>query len=178
MPISPLPDDGSPPRPTETATQGEPPPWLDVIIEIPRGSFLKRGSTGQIDFVSPLPCPFNYGSVPAYLGLEGDLLDAVVLGPRLPRGTRVSLRAFGAVGMADRGMYDDKLICSPRPLTALERKLILTFFRFYARSKGLLNLLRGQPGRTGFVGWGEPRDAIARARPLAPGEWQGPPVSF
>jgi len=61
---------------------------LDVVIEIPRGSFLKRGSFGTIDFVSPLPCPFNYGAVPLYIGLEGDLLDAVVLGARLPRGTR------------------------------------------------------------------------------------------
>ena len=41
------------------------PPEVDVVIEIPRGSFLKRGSTGHVDFVSPLPCPFNYGSVPA-----------------------------------------------------------------------------------------------------------------
>jgi inorganic pyrophosphatase len=34
-------------------------PELEVVIEIPRGSFLKRGSSGQIDFVSPLPCPYN-----------------------------------------------------------------------------------------------------------------------
>ena len=40
------------------------PPEVEVIIEIPKGSFIKRGSTGQVDFVSPLPCPFNYGSVP------------------------------------------------------------------------------------------------------------------
>jgi len=52
-------------------------PEVDVVIEIPRGSFLKRGSTGHVDFISPLPCPFNYGSVPSYLGREGDLLDAV-----------------------------------------------------------------------------------------------------
>ena len=52
---------------------------VDVVVEVPRGSFLKRGSTGRVDFISPLPCPFNYGSVPQYLGLEGDLLDAVVL---------------------------------------------------------------------------------------------------
>ena len=55
----------------ETSTA---PPELEVVIEDPRGSFLKRGSTGQVDFVSPLPCPFNYGSVPKYPGLEGDLL--------------------------------------------------------------------------------------------------------
>ena len=44
-------------------------PEVDVVIEIPRWSFLKRGSTGHVDFISPLPCPFNYGSVPDYLGL-------------------------------------------------------------------------------------------------------------
>lgn len=64
------------------------PPEVEVVIEVPRGSFLKRGSTGRIDFVSPLPCPFNYGYVPDYIGGEGDYLDAVVLGPRLPLGSR------------------------------------------------------------------------------------------
>ena len=59
------------------------PPEVEVVIEVPRSSFLKPGSSGSIDFVSPLPCPFNYGAVPTLLGLEGDLLDALVLGPRL-----------------------------------------------------------------------------------------------
>ena len=82
------------------------------MIEVPRGSFLKRGSSGHIDFVSPLPCPFNYGAVPGLLGLEGDLLDALVLGPRLRYGTRVHVTAWAAVTLTDRGMSDDKLICS------------------------------------------------------------------
>ena len=122
------------------------PPEVEVVIEIPRGSFLKRGSTGHIDFVSPLPCPFNYGSVPAYLGLEGDLLDALVLGPRLRVGTRVQVPAWGAVILMDRGMTDDKLVCSSRPISARERRQVLRFFRFYARCKGLLNLWRRRPG--------------------------------
>ena len=29
------------------------PPEVEVLIEVPRGSFLKRGSSGSIDFVSP-----------------------------------------------------------------------------------------------------------------------------
>ena len=95
----------------------EDPPEVEVVIEIPRGSFLKRGSTGHVDFISPLPCPFNYGSVPQYLGLEGDLLDAVVLGPRLPLGTHMRVKAWGAVILTDRGMTDDKLICSHQPVT-------------------------------------------------------------
>ena len=154
------------------------PPQLDVVVEVPRGSFLKRGSTGNLDFVSPIPCPFNYGSVPGWLGLEGDLLDAMVLGRRLPRGTRVRVRAYGAVGMADRGMYDDKLICGKLPLTRWKRLLVILFFRFYARCKYLLNLFRGRPGRTAYVGWVDARDAIARARPLDPDQWRGPPVPF
>jgi len=58
-------------------------PALEVVIEVPRGSFVNR------DFISPLPCPFNYGAVPTLLGLEGDLLDAVVLGKRIAYGTRL-----------------------------------------------------------------------------------------
>jgi len=80
-------------------------PELDIVIEVPRGSFLKRGSTGHVDFISPLPCPFNYGSVPAYVGLEGDLLDALVLGPRLRLGTRVRARAWGAVILTGRALH-------------------------------------------------------------------------
>jgi len=74
----------------------EPPPEVEVVIEVPRWSFLKRGSSGAVDFVSPLPCPFNYGAVPTHLGLEGDLLDAVVLGPRLRLGARLRVKAWGA----------------------------------------------------------------------------------
>lgn len=148
-----------------------------VRIEIPRGSFLKRGSTGHIDFVSPLPCPFNYGSVPALVGLEGDLLDAVVLGPRLPAGTEVRTLAWGAVTLTDRGLSDDKLICSAEPLRPRERRHVLRFFRFYARCKGLLNLWRGRPGRNACEGWLEPDQALARARPRDD-TWYGSPVSF
>jgi inorganic pyrophosphatase len=152
-------------------------PTVEVVIEIPRGSFLKRGSTGRIDFVSPFPCPFNYGSVPAFVGLEGDLLDAVVLGPRLALGSRVRVSAWGAVTLTDRGMSDDKLICSERPVNARERRMVLRFFRFYALCKGLLNVLRRRPGRNACDGWLEPAQAIARARPRDDA-WRGPPVPF
>jgi inorganic pyrophosphatase len=160
------------------AGDGSPePPEVDVVIEVPRGSFLKRGSTGHVDFVSPLPCPFNYGAVPDYLGLEGDLLDALVLGPRLPFGTRLRVRAWGAVTLTDRGMADDKLVCSSRPLTPAERTGVLRFFRFYARCKGLLNFVRRRPGRNACEGWRSAEQAIARAQPRRD-EWKGPPVEF
>jgi inorganic pyrophosphatase len=70
-------------------------PLVEVIIEIPRGGFLNQGSTGELDFISPFPCPFNYGSIPTLIGLDGDLLYAVVLAPRIPRGTTVKVIAWG-----------------------------------------------------------------------------------
>jgi inorganic pyrophosphatase len=158
-------------------TVAEETPEVEVVIEIPRGSFLKRGSTGHIDFVSPLPCPFNYGSVPSHIGLEGDLLDAVVLGPRLPAGTLLRVTAWGAVTLTDRGLSDDKLICSLLPPTPAQCRRVLRFFHFYARCKGLLNLWRGRPGRNGCDGWCGADEAIARARPRD-GDWRGPPIGF
>ena len=152
-------------------------PEVDVVIEIPRGSFLKRGSTGHVDFISPLPCPFNYGSVPAYLGLEGDLLDALVLGPRLPLGTQLRVKAWGAVILTDRGMTDDKLICSDHPVNPTERRNVLRFFHLYAKCKGLLNAWRRRPGRNACEGWCEATEALARAQPRDD-SWHGSPVEF
>jgi inorganic pyrophosphatase len=57
-------------KPDSYETKDAEPPEVEVVVEIPRGSFLKRGSTGQLDFVSPLPCPFNYGSIENLVGLE------------------------------------------------------------------------------------------------------------
>ena len=162
---------------TTACEASQAPPELDVLIEVPRGSFLKRGSTGRVDFVSPLPCPFNYGCVPVYVGLEGDLLDALVLGPRLPLGARVRVKAWGAITLTDRGMQDDKLVCSDRPLTAVERDEVLRFFRFYAKCKWLLNQLRFRPGRNACEGWCTAERALARARPRDDA-WRGPAVAF
>ena len=153
------------------------PPEVEVVVEIPRGSFLKRGSMGQVDFISPLPCPFNYGSVPSHIGLEGDLLDALVLGPRLRLGTRVRVKAWGAVTLTDRGMSDDKLVCGERAPTASQRRNLLRFFRFYAKCKGLLNAWRGRPGRNGCDGWCTAHVALTRAR-LRDDAWRGPPIEF
>lgn len=165
---------GNPSMVSEIAPE---PPEVDVIIEIPRGSFLKRGSTGHIDFISPLPCPFNYGAVPQLLGLDNDLLDALVLGPRLPVATRLRVKAWGAVTLIDRGMIDDKLICSASPLSESEREYVLRFFRFYAKCKGLLNIWRRRPGLNASGGWCEATQALARARPRYD-SWAGSPIKF
>jgi inorganic pyrophosphatase len=161
--------------PTNNVTAN--PPEVEVLIEVPRGSFLKRGSSGSIDFVSPLPCPFNYGAVPTLLGLEGDLLDALVLGPRLRFGTRARVKAWSAVTLTDRGMSDDKLICSDFRPSQLEIDGVLRFFHFYAKCKGLLNFWRRRPGRNACEGLCTPTEALGRARPL-PESWEHSPVPF
>ena len=150
---------------------------IEVTIEIPRWSCIKRGSSGHVDFISPLPCPYNYGAAEKFIGLEGDLLDALVLGPRLPRGKTLRTHAWGAVTFTDRGMSDDKLVCSEQPVSAEERRRVLQFFRVYARCKGLLNVLRRRPGRNACDGWCDAAQAMARATPRTQ-SWQGPHVGF
>lgn len=150
---------------------------IEVVIEIPKWSFLKRGSSGKVDFVSPFPCPFNYGSVPRYVGLEGDLLDALVLGPRLARGTRVRVRAHGAVGLSERGMYDDKIVASSGSMELGQARKVLLFFHLYAFCKGLLNVFRGYRGFARCEGWGSAEAAIRRAIPRD-ASWTSPAVRF
>ena len=148
-----------------------------MTIEVPRGSFVKRGSSGDVDFISPLPCPYNYGAVERFIGMEGDLLDAVLLGPRKAFGSRWKTLAWGAITLVDRGMADDKLICSDRPVTSSEKERLLRFFRFYARCKGVLNFFRRRPGRNASGGWCQAAEAIARATPRTE-TWTGPRVRF
>ena len=126
---------------------------LDVTVDHPRWSVVKRRSDGTVDFVSPLPCPYNYGSIAGWWSGDGDLLDAVVLGPRLAAGSRVQVVAVGVVGFLDLGVHDPKVICSTGALTASQRAGITAFFRGYAGFKQLLAGVRGKPGATRYLGW-------------------------
>lgn len=128
-------------------------PAIEVLIEVPRGSFVKRDAGGRIEFLSPLPCPFNYGSVPSRPAADGDALDALVLGPQLALGQRVQTKVRGMVAFIDAGQQDDKLICAPHEVTAGERCLVLGFFHFYALCKRLMNRAQGRGGPTRCLGW-------------------------
>jgi inorganic pyrophosphatase len=150
---------------------------FDIVIEVPRWGFIKRGASGEITFISPLPCPYNYGAIPEFLGLDDDLLDAVVLGRRRSRGSRLRLRAYAAIGLTDRGRYDDKLICSHAPLSARERALVLNFFHLYALFKRIFNALRGRSGPTCCEGWRDIDGALARAR-RRQADWRGPSIGY
>jgi len=128
------------------------PTQLEVVIEVPLGGFIKRRDDGSVDFISPAPCPFNYGSVPETRSGDGDRLDAVVLGKRLGRGARVTLPVVARVDFVDAGDEDPKWICSLGPITRRERVLVAGFFGLYARAKTVLNALRGKRGATRYGG--------------------------
>jgi inorganic pyrophosphatase len=128
-----------------------------VIIDTPRLGFVKRRDDGSIDFVSPLPSPFNYGSVPGTLARDGDRVGAIVLGPRLSAGTHVEREVVAVARFVDAGVADPKWVCSDRALSALDRALIHAFFAIYVRMKRAIHALRSEAGETRFEGLDERR---------------------
>ena len=140
-----------------------------VFIEVPRGSFVKRKQDGAVDFVSPLPSPFNYGSVEGELAADGDPFDALVLGPRLPLGARVEVEVFGEVDFVDAGHHDPKLVCSCGPAPRARDWLrVRVFFTVYARLKAALNWTRGRSGPTQLRGVIRGAQASPRVEPREP----------
>ena len=100
---------------------------VNVVIEIPAGTTAKyetNNKTGMLEleqkngaprFVQYLGYPVNYGAVPRSVmlkskGGDGDSVDALVLGPAVPRGAVVRGRAIGVLSLIDTGEIDDKLI--------------------------------------------------------------------
>jgi len=130
------------------------PPVVDVRIETPRGSFVKARPGGGRDFVSPFPCPFNYGSVPGTRAPDGEEVDALVLGPRLAAGARCRRTVLGVVAFVDAGRRDDKLVCGrgDELESARTRAAIRAFFTLYALCKRVGALLRRAPRPTRFEG--------------------------
>jgi len=126
---------------------------LTVVIDVPRGSFVKRGDDGTVNFVSPVPCPFNYGHVPGTLAADGDALDAVVLGPKLSLGSTADVIARARIDFIDAGRADPKWICADAPLSRFDRLQAAAFFRGYAVAKRLINRARGNRGPTRYLGW-------------------------
>ena len=123
---------------------------VEVLIEVPRFSFVKRDHDGRLQLLSPLPCPFNYGSLPGTCAGDGDPIDALVLGSRRARGERVRLPARGVVRFVDAGAADPKWICSEAELTAADLRAVELFFSVYVLAKRALNGLLRRPAPTRF----------------------------
>src|SRR5262245_7870591 len=87
------------------------PQHIEVLIELPRHTIIKRREDGRVDCRSPLPCPYNYGSVLGTHAADGDSEDALVLGPRLPKGIRAQARVLARANFYDAGSFDGKWVC-------------------------------------------------------------------
>lgn len=131
--------------------------WLgrtvEVCVEAPAGSFVKRDPRGRVDVVSPLPLPWNYGFVVGEIGGDGDPLDAILVGRRRAPGSREHAVVRGVVRFIDAGEVDDKLVCGD--VGPLSRWSVGAFFVVYTRVKRVLHRVRGEPGETGVraIAW-------------------------
>lgn len=124
---------------------------LEFVVEVPRGSRIKRRPDGRIHFVSPWPSPFNYGSALGVgLAADGDPLDVLALGDGLCRDAIVTLPVRGVVDFLDAGIADPKVVVSADPLRPSQVRRIDAFFVRYALAKGAMGAFR-QP--TALRGW-------------------------
>ena len=94
---------------------------IKVLIEITAGSNVKYevdASTGKLNvdrfLHTAMVYPFNYGSIEATRGKDGDPLDAMVLtsDPILP-GSVIKVHSIGLLEMEDEGGIDTKILTVP-----------------------------------------------------------------
>lgn len=138
-------------------------PTVTVTIEIPRWSFVKYALTeqgGHVEFISPLPCPFNYGFVAGLIGGDDLPLDAIVLGSRIQRASETTVPVRAIVRFTDSGDVDDKLVCSGTELSRMHLLSLQVGFRVYVLMKRLVNWSRGKRGRTHYGGVVQDADSI------------------
>jgi len=99
----------------------DPPKYIYVIVEIPKGSQNKYEYDKDMHIIkldrvlfSPLHYPGDYGIIPRTLAEDGDPLDALVLvtHPTYP-GVLIEARPIGMLRMLDQDTVDDKILCVP-----------------------------------------------------------------
>jgi inorganic pyrophosphatase len=125
---------------------------VSVSVEVPRGSFVKRDDRGRVEYLSPVPCPFAYGSVVGRAAADGDNADALVLDATGPHGSVLHTTAWSVVRFSDAGVPDDKLVCAMREPSPTALRLVALFFRVYAQPRHVMNRLRGRTAPTQFRG--------------------------
>jgi len=83
---------------------------------------------------------------------DGDPIDVVVLGPRLPRGHLGTYSVVGAVLFVDAGCRDDKWICGGHSLRIVDKTVLFAFFSVFALFKKVVNTVQFRAGPTSFRG--------------------------
>ena len=122
----------------------------------------RRGSTGHVDFVSPLPSPFNYGSVPTTSDSRAIclMLSCWDRGPQV--GTRLRVRAWGAVILTDRGITDDELVGIDFPLSGAQKQDV-SVLRLLCKGSRVAEYSARSAGRNACDGSLEASQALIRA---------------
>ncbi len=124
-----------------------------VEVEIARGGREKRHPDGSLDYVSPVPAPFAYGSIVGELGGDGDPLDVIVVGCAPRVGERCSLRLVGCVSARDRGLVDDKWVAAPTEVVRRrDRWTVGLFFLVYPTARAWIDAVKRRPGRFEVLG--------------------------
>ncbi len=106
-----------------TCQENDKPQFTNVLIEIPMGSsekwefnkyynqILQDSLNGLPRHIEYLNYPFNYGFVlNKFTSEDGDLLDAVVIGSKLEKGSVVEAKVISLLDTYDNGESDPKLI--------------------------------------------------------------------
>lgn len=126
---------------------------MKIIVDTPKWGFIKKKDDGSIDYISPFPCPFNYGSILDTEGEDGDREDIVVLGKKLKSGTQDCLaNRVAIVSFYDKGEFDPKHIYSDKELNTIDKLKLYSFFSLFSVLKLVLNAVKGKKGKTKFVG--------------------------
>jgi inorganic pyrophosphatase len=100
---------------------GDPSKAINIVVEIPKGSSIKYEfdtATGLLfvdrKLYTAMNYPFNYGFIPRTLEMDGDPVDALILGedPVVPLSI-VKSRPIGVLITEDEEGQDSKVIATP-----------------------------------------------------------------
>jgi inorganic pyrophosphatase len=100
---------------------GDPSKAINIVVEIPKGSSIKYEfdtATGLLfvdrKLYTAMNYPFNYGFIPKTLEMDGDPVDALILGedPVVPLSI-VKSRPIGVLLTEDEEGQDSKVIATP-----------------------------------------------------------------
>ena len=97
------------------------PNYINVVIEIPKGSKVKyevdkESGAVFVDRIvfTPMAYPAAYGFIPNTLAADGDPIDMLVLIPEaVVPGCVIRARPIGVLKMEDESGMDEKVICVP-----------------------------------------------------------------
>ena len=153
---------------------GDPSKAINIVVEIPKGSSIKYEfdtATGLLfvdrKLYTAMNYPFNYGFIPKTLEMDGDPVDALILGedPVVPLSI-VKSRPIGVLLTEDEEGQDSKVIATPvskidptfskiddiKDLPEYVENQITHFFEHYKElEEGKFVKVKGWEGKQGAV---------------------------